>query len=209
MRYLGASLISCALFASAPGVACAQSTPIEWTRERVRISGEIGFATFFPSQYAQSLRLFFYGPLAVGTALAARATLRSHGIVVYGARLGWLHTGTTSSTTLGAIHYNIVDVSALFGIATRQRARVDSLRAELVAEAGGVLGDASLNEVPQLVASFRVGGSAMLGWFLYLSRVYVGARVAVSYIPWNGAGGAFWDPALANITSSIELGGVL
>lgn len=209
MRALLVSLITCALISSASSVARAQSSPTDAPIERLRVSGEVGFVVFFSSHYSRSLRLFSYGQLAVGTALAARATMRSHGVLIYGGRLGWLHTGTTDATTLGAIHYNIVDVSGVFGLATRQRARVDSLRAELVAEAGGILGDASLNEVSQLVASLRLGGSAMLGWFMSSVSAYVGLRIAGSYIPWNGAGGSFWDPTFANITSSIELGGVL
>lgn len=213
MRYLEVAWIACAVFVSAPrpghAQRAAQSERVVRPSERARLSAEVGFAVFLPSDYQRSLRLFSYGQLAVAPALAGRLTLRAHGIIVYGARVGWLHTATTEATALGAIGYHLVDVSAVFGLGTRQQSSAQSLFGELVAEAGGLLGDASLGKVAQRVMSMRVGGSAMFGWFIEDPRIFIGIRTAASYIPWNGGGGSFWDPALANFTASLEFGGAL
>lgn len=209
MRCAGAILMVGAVVLVAPRSSDAQPVPVASIRERVRVSGEVGVAVFFPSRYAESLRLFGYEGIAPGTAIVARTTVRWRELLVVGARLGWLHSGTTARTPRGAIHYNLVDLGVVFGVGTRQRQRGDSVRAELVAEAGATLGDASLANVGQLVASVRVGGSGLLGWFLAGSHIYLGARCTAAYLPWNGAGGSFADPALANVTSAIELGGVL
>jgi hypothetical protein len=89
------------------------------------------------------------------------------------------------------IHYNPADVCAVFGVRTRGSARGDGLRAELLAEAGPLLGDASLSGVGQLVPSFRVGASGVLGWQIRPERLIIRVRGSGSYTPWNGAGGPF------------------
>ncbi len=209
MRILSALLIPCVVLVIASREARAQqrSAPTAPRGERVRISGEVGFAVFLPSRYGEALGLFGHGHLAVGTSLAVRATTRLAEVVVLGGRAGLLHTGSLRAAP-AAVHYNLVDASVVFGLGTRWRPRRDSVLVEAVLEAGGVLGDASLNDVGQRITSLRLGGSALVGWNFNHWDLYLGVRSSGSYTPWNGAGGSFWDPAFANVTAALELGGV-
>ncbi len=212
MRSLWAALIVCASVLSFVADARAQAaTATPRATERVRVGGELGFAVFLPSRYAQTLALFGHGHLAVGTSVAVRATARVANIVVIGGRLGLLHTGslpTPPTPPTRAVHYNLADATVVLGLSTNRRSSATGLLNEIVIEAGGVLGDASLDKVSQLVGTFRVGGSAMVGGYFSDAGVYVALRVAVTYSPWNGAGGWFWDSTFSSFTTAIEVGGL-
>lgn len=174
-------LCSACSVALLPQLSAAQSRePVAVTGNRLWVRADAGFAVFFASRYARSLELFDHQALALAFSFSSYVTVDWGSVFSVGGRAGFLHTGSARAGSALAIHYNLVDVGVAFGVRTRSSPRGDGMCAELLAEAGPLLGDASLSGVGQLVASFRVGASAMLGWQIRPERLIVGVRVSGS-----------------------------
>ncbi len=209
--------IAAAVFLVPVCPATAQVAPAPGTPPRRRIEITFAGGVHYPvrSDYQRTLTVLDRTPFLFGATFAARGYTVPRPWIRIGARLGFLRmvslgpADERSPSGAGAdLAFDVADLAASVRLVGLVRNEHDAFRADVTADAGVAFGAATLRGVNQWLVAPIVGISGFAGYESVPDGAVVGFRMGVQYVPWNGAGGNPFDPALAGAYMMFEIGGI-